>query len=69
MLEHYAPAGAPFYRRRDVDEVRRDLHAWPELAGKVGITSELAGSAGLGVEAVELSSGLALYRIDATALR
>ena len=69
MLSHYAPAGAPFYRRRSVEEVRRDLRAWPELAGRVGITSELAGSAGLGVEAAEVASGLALYRIDAAALR
>lgn len=69
VLSHYAPAGAPFYRRRSVEEVRRDLRAWPELAGRVGITSELAGSAGLGVEAAEVASGLALYRIDAAALR
>ena len=69
VLSHYAPAGAPFYRRRDVEEVRRDLRAWPDLAGRVGITSELAGSAGLGVEAAEVASGLALYRIDAAALR
>lgn len=69
LLSHYAPAGAPLYRRRDLDEVRRDLRAWPELAGRVGISSELAGSSGLGVEAVEVAPGLALYRIDAAALR
>ncbi len=69
VLEYYAPAGAPLYRRSSIDEVRRDLRAWPELTGSVGITSELSGSAGLGAEKVEVASELGLYRIDAAALR
>jgi len=69
VLEHYAPAGAPLYRRANLEEVRRDLAAWPELVGAVGITSELAGSASLGAKGEEVAAGLHLYRIDAAALR
>ena len=69
VLEHYAPAGAPLYRRATLDEVRRDLAAWPELVGSIGITSELAGSDRLGANPEFLAAGLRLYRIDAAALR
>lgn len=69
VLEHYAPAGAPLYRRETLDEVRRDLAAWPELVGAIGVTSELAGSDRLFASPVILAAGLRLYRIDAAALR
>ncbi len=70
LLAHYAPAGAPLYRRATLEEVRRDLAAWPMLTGSIGVTSELAGRAGIasGV-ADDVGDGLRLYRIDASALR
>jgi hypothetical protein len=69
VLEHYSPAGAPLYQRTSLDEVRRDLAAWPELVGAIGITSELAGSESLAAKAEQIAAGLQLYRIDAAALR
>lgn len=69
VLEHYAPAGAPLYRRATLDEVQRDLAAWPELVGAIGITSELVGSDRLGTHPETLAADLRLYRIDAAALR
>jgi hypothetical protein len=52
-----------------LDDVRRDLAAWPDLSGAIGITSELRGSETLGAEPRDLTGGLRLYRIDAAALR
>ena len=69
LLEHYAPAGAPLYRRASLSAVRLDLEAWPMLGGAIGITSELAGPASLAGRGAEIGGGLRLYRIDAAALR
>jgi hypothetical protein len=69
LLEHYAPAGAPLYRRASLADVRRDLDAWPMLDGAIGITSELAGPTSLVTPGSEIGGGLRLYRVDAAALR
>jgi hypothetical protein len=69
LLEHYGAGGALLYRRASVAEVRRDLAAWPELSGTIGLVSTLADSADLPAESVPLAAGLHLYRIDAEALR
>jgi len=69
LLEHYAPVGAPLYRRANLDDVRRDLAAWPMLTGAIGVTSELAGRAGFDASGEDVAPGLRLYRIDAAALR
>ena len=69
LLEHYGSGRALLYRRASVAEVRRDLAAWPELEGAIGISSTLADSAGLPVPAEGVGAGVRLYRIDAAALR
>jgi hypothetical protein len=69
LLEHYGAGGLLLYRRASVAEVRRDLAAWPELSGPIGLTSTLADSAALSGTAEPLAPGQRLYRIDAAALR
>ena len=69
LLQRYGVAGPLLYRRASVAQVRRDLAAWPELEGPIGITSALADSAALPGQGSRVADGLRLYRLDASALR
>jgi hypothetical protein len=69
LLEHYGVSGVPTYRRATVDEVRRDVAAWSELGGAIGITSALANSGELRARPIRIGEGLLLYRIEAAELR